>query len=160
MIGQVDVQRVEGLAATFKGAILCPGAPGYEDGRLIYNGLVDKRPALIARCTTPADVATAIAFARDGGLPWSRIMRRVSPRTRSPAPAVWFTALAAVAFTVFVPYSTIAAGVATTNYTDGDVLNKVPYYYVVAATAAGLESANSDEASATPQNAGTLLKFK
>ena len=67
MIGQVDVQRVEGLAATFKGAILCPGAPGYEDGRLIYNGLVDKRPALIARCTTPADVATAIAFARDGG---------------------------------------------------------------------------------------------
>lgn len=49
------------------------------------------------------------AFARDGGLPASRTLAQVSRRTRSPSRAVWFTALAGVAFTAFVPYTTIAA---------------------------------------------------
>ena len=67
MTTMIDDQRVEALAATFQGELLRPGTDGYEDGRLIYNGLVDKRPALIARCTTPADVVAAIRCARDGG---------------------------------------------------------------------------------------------
>jgi amino acid transporter len=49
------------------------------------------------------------AFARDGGLPGSAILSRVSPRSQSPAAAVWCTALAGVGFTVLVPYATIAA---------------------------------------------------
>ena len=49
------------------------------------------------------------AFARDGGLPGSRWLRRVSPRSQSPSVAVWATAAAGVAFTVFVAYTTIAA---------------------------------------------------
>ncbi|MBN8246515.1 MAG: amino acid permease [Verrucomicrobia bacterium] len=49
------------------------------------------------------------AFARDGGLPASGWLRRVSPVTRSPSVAVWATAAAGVAFTVLVPYTTIAA---------------------------------------------------
>src|SRR4051812_25089840 len=49
------------------------------------------------------------AFARDGGLPGSFWLRRVSTRLRTPAHAVWTTALLAVIFIAFVPYSAIAA---------------------------------------------------
>ncbi len=49
------------------------------------------------------------AFARDGGLPFSGALSSVNVRTRSPSKAVWFTALAGVTFTAFVPYTTIAA---------------------------------------------------
>jgi amino acid transporter len=49
------------------------------------------------------------AFARDGGLPWSRVLRSVSNRHRSPAPAIWAVAALAIGFTVYTPvYTTIA----------------------------------------------------
>ena len=49
------------------------------------------------------------AFARDGGLPWSRGLRRVSPRFGSPAVAIWAVAALAIAFTIYTPvYTTIA----------------------------------------------------
>lgn len=67
MTATVDDQRVEVLAATFEGQLLRPGTDGYEEVRLVHNGLVNKRPGLIARCTTAADVAAAIACARAGG---------------------------------------------------------------------------------------------
>jgi amino acid transporter len=52
----------------------------------------------------------AYAFARDGGLPFSSAIRRVSPEHRTPVLAIWTTALGSIAFTVYTPvYSTIAA---------------------------------------------------
>jgi amino acid transporter len=52
----------------------------------------------------------AFAFARDGGLPFSRTVRRVSPRSRTPAVAVWGVAPAAVGLTAYTPvYTTITA---------------------------------------------------
>jgi FAD/FMN-containing dehydrogenase len=67
-VAVLDAERVEVLAATFSGTLLRPGDPGYEEARKVHNGLVDKRPALIARCRGAADVADAIAFARALGL--------------------------------------------------------------------------------------------
>ncbi|HTI72116.1 MAG TPA: amino acid permease [Candidatus Limnocylindria bacterium] len=49
------------------------------------------------------------AFARDGGLPGSRWLSHVNPETRSPSAAVWAAATIAALFTIFVPYTTIAA---------------------------------------------------
>src|SRR5262249_18032497 len=50
----------------------------------------------------------AYAFARDGGLPFSRTLRQVSPAHRSPVPAIWTVAVLALAFTGFTPgYSPI-----------------------------------------------------
>ncbi len=49
------------------------------------------------------------AFARDGGLPWSSFLRRVSPVHRTPNVAIWMVAALAVAFTALVPYLTITA---------------------------------------------------
>ena len=67
MTAMIDDQRVDALATTFSGELLRPGQDGYEEARRVHNGLVNKSPALIARCTSPADVAAAIAFARSGG---------------------------------------------------------------------------------------------
>jgi amino acid transporter len=49
------------------------------------------------------------AFARDGGLPYSRYLRRVSPSHRTPSVAIWAFAAAAALFAVFIRYETIAA---------------------------------------------------
>ncbi len=48
--------------------ILRPGDPGYDDARRVWNAMIDRRPALIARCGETADVVTAIALARRDGL--------------------------------------------------------------------------------------------
>ena len=56
------------LRASFAGQLLEPADEGYEQARKIHNGLVDKRPALIARCRSVADVAKAIDFTTRLGL--------------------------------------------------------------------------------------------
>lgn len=56
---------IDYLRGALEGKVLCPGDPGYESARSIWNGDIDRRPALIARCATPADVAAAIAFGQD-----------------------------------------------------------------------------------------------
>ena len=52
------------LRATFRGALLRPGEEGYDEGRRVWNGAIDRRPALIARCAGADDVARAVRFAR------------------------------------------------------------------------------------------------
>ena len=52
----------------FEGELIEPGQPAYDTHRELWNAMVDRRPALIARCTTPADVAAAIRHGRDAGL--------------------------------------------------------------------------------------------
>jgi len=60
MHGSVDPDRLKALTATFSGPLLRREDGGYEDARRIHNGLIDKRPALIARCLGTADIADAI----------------------------------------------------------------------------------------------------
>ena len=55
---------VEDLRASLRGQLLLPDTAGYEDARKIFNGMFDKRPALIARCAGAADVVQAVNFAR------------------------------------------------------------------------------------------------
>ena len=52
------------LTSTFTGQLLMPPDAGYEDARKVHNGLVDKRPALIARCHGVADVVDAVRLGR------------------------------------------------------------------------------------------------
>ena len=63
-----DAERLEALSAKFSGTLVQPGDNGYEEARRVHNGLIDKRPAVIARCQSAADVARAIGFAREVGL--------------------------------------------------------------------------------------------
>src|SRR5579862_2934656 len=55
----------------FNGTLLYPGDEGYEEARMVFNGMIDRSPALIARCMTARDVAAAIGLARDRDLPLS-----------------------------------------------------------------------------------------
>jgi FAD/FMN-containing dehydrogenase len=61
-------QAVSGISPTFLGQLLRPGDAGYDEARRVHNGMVDKKPALIARCRGVADVVDAINIARDFGL--------------------------------------------------------------------------------------------
>lgn len=64
----IDRPAVEDLRASFRGELVRPGEPGYEEHRKVWNGSIDRRPGLIARCTGVADVRAAVRFARDRGL--------------------------------------------------------------------------------------------
>src|SRR5918992_341495 len=64
----VQVLNTEQLATSFRGPLLGPSDPGYDEARMVWNGNIDRRPALIARCTGAADVIDAVNFARDRGL--------------------------------------------------------------------------------------------
>jgi FAD/FMN-containing dehydrogenase len=56
------------LAATVRGDLIMPGDPGYDRARAVYNGMIDKYPAAIARCRDTADVITCVRFARSHGI--------------------------------------------------------------------------------------------
>ena len=62
------IDSVASLGEAFSGDVLTPSDPGYDAARTIHNGLIDKRPALIARCLNAADVVDAITAGRDAGL--------------------------------------------------------------------------------------------
>ena len=56
------------LRGAMDGAVLLPGDEGYDEARAVWNGDIDRRPAVIARCTGPDDVAAALRYAQDVGL--------------------------------------------------------------------------------------------
>jgi FAD/FMN-containing dehydrogenase len=64
----LDQAAVEAFQAGLHGPLLRPEDPGYDEARAVRNGLIDRRPALIVRCSGPADVVEAITFARERGL--------------------------------------------------------------------------------------------
>jgi len=68
MSAHIDTTALDGLRTDFLGELLTPDDGGYDQARTIWNGQIDRRPALIARCTGVADVMAAVRFARDGEL--------------------------------------------------------------------------------------------
>jgi FAD/FMN-containing dehydrogenase len=67
--GSVDGRAIETFRSELLGRVHQPGEPGYDRTRRIWNGDIDRRPALIARCRGVADVVAAVRFARDHDLP-------------------------------------------------------------------------------------------
>ncbi len=63
----IDPQAFSSLQSSFRGELLLPGSAEYDTARSIWNAMVDKRPALIARCRGAADVTAAVNFARERG---------------------------------------------------------------------------------------------
>ena len=62
-------QATAAFEARLRGQLIRPQDPDYEAARRVYNGMIDRRPQLIARCVDVADVVAAVNFARDNELP-------------------------------------------------------------------------------------------
>jgi FAD/FMN-containing dehydrogenase len=65
----LDEMAVQNFTTLLRGELIRPGNTGYDAARQLYNGMIDKRPALIARCVDVADVMGAVNFAREQKLP-------------------------------------------------------------------------------------------
>src|SRR5438093_108483 len=68
IIDPAETARRE-LGTGFEGELIGPGDPDYDTARALFNAMIDKRPAVIARCSSPADVARVVGFARAQDLP-------------------------------------------------------------------------------------------
>jgi FAD/FMN-containing dehydrogenase len=64
----LDETTVGALDGDFAGVLIGPGDREYDSARRVWNGMVDRRPALIARCAHRDDVVTSVRFAREHGL--------------------------------------------------------------------------------------------
>src|SRR5438045_96411 len=60
----IPPEALQAFKSAFKGAVLGPDDAAYDETRKIWNAMIDRRPALIARCTGSADVVQAVRFAR------------------------------------------------------------------------------------------------
>jgi FAD/FMN-containing dehydrogenase len=59
---------IEEFKASLRGDLLLEGHPDYDEARKVYNGMIDKRPSIIVRCTDVADVIAAVNFGRENNL--------------------------------------------------------------------------------------------
>jgi hypothetical protein len=64
----VDRQRIRELPELLRGQLVRPDDEGYDRVRKVFNGMIDKRPALVVRCAGVADVVTTVNFAREANL--------------------------------------------------------------------------------------------
>ncbi|MEU7415064.1 FAD-binding oxidoreductase [Streptomyces antibioticus] len=64
----VDDTSIQELRGRLGGRVFLPGDEGYDDGRKVFNAMIDRRPALIVRCKGVADVIAAVDFAREASL--------------------------------------------------------------------------------------------
>jgi FAD/FMN-containing dehydrogenase len=64
----IEETAIEELRGAFGGSLLQRDDEGYDTARAIFNGMIDRRPAVIARCSGVADVISAVRFARDNDL--------------------------------------------------------------------------------------------
>ena len=65
----LTVRALAPLRRSFRGDVILPADPSYDEARRLWNAMLDRRPAVILRPTRAAEVATAIAFGRDRDLP-------------------------------------------------------------------------------------------
>jgi FAD binding domain/Berberine and berberine like len=62
---QAALGGIREFRAVMEGPVIVPGDPGFDDGRRVWNAGIDRSPSVIARCAAAADVAAAVAFARE-----------------------------------------------------------------------------------------------
>ena len=65
MINEASVIQ---FGESLRGEIILPGDAGYDDARKVYNGMIDKKPAIIAKCFDVTDVIAAVNFGRENGM--------------------------------------------------------------------------------------------
>src|SRR5689334_7802026 len=64
-------QAITEFRGQFRGVVIEPQDAGYDEARKVYNGMIDRRPRLIVKCTDVADVMAAVRMAKTNNLPVS-----------------------------------------------------------------------------------------
>jgi FAD/FMN-containing dehydrogenase len=64
----MGAQTIDSLSERVSGSVITPDDSGYEEARKVYNAMIDRRPAVVVRCTETADVVAAVDYAREHGL--------------------------------------------------------------------------------------------
>ena len=64
----VTSASADGLRRQMQGSVLLPGDPGYDEARRLWNGMIDRQPAVIARCESTTDVIAAVVYTREQNL--------------------------------------------------------------------------------------------
>ena len=67
--GSANASQLDDLDKMIRGELVVPGDAGYDALRRVWNGMIDRRPAAIARCTGAADVMAVVKYARDNAIP-------------------------------------------------------------------------------------------
>jgi len=65
---ELKQDKVDSLRMQLPGRVILPGDTGYEESRSVWNGMIDRRPSIVARCLGSADVITCVRFAHDNDL--------------------------------------------------------------------------------------------
>ena len=65
---ELESRQIDTLKTGLRGTLLRPGDGGYDEARSIWNAMIDRRPALIARCVGVSDVTACVKFARETGI--------------------------------------------------------------------------------------------
>src|SRR5215208_2263598 len=90
MTEQATIEAVPQLGEGFKGEVIAPGDLGYDDARAVWNGSIDRRPALIVRPVGAADVIDAVNYARLEAAPWRGLRSGPGlPGRPAHAPRAW-----------------------------------------------------------------------
>ena len=81
----IPEETLAALRGKLRGVVALPGEDGYDAARTIWNAMIDRRPAVVARCLGAADVIKAVKLARDAESPRRRARpaATTSPATRS-----------------------------------------------------------------------------
>jgi FAD/FMN-containing dehydrogenase len=65
---RIDERTLRSLSAALSGPVIAPGHAEYDDARKVWNGMIDRTPALIVRCAGVPDIIESVRFAREHGL--------------------------------------------------------------------------------------------
>ncbi len=84
----IKTEALQDFKEHLHGELIGPGDDSYEYARRVWNGMIDKYPALIARCADVSDVVTAIRFARRQDLPVAVRVGVIATRAMAPAMGV------------------------------------------------------------------------
>ena len=68
LVRDLSTDKTDRLSSGLRAPLIRPNDPRYEQARKVYNGMIDKRPGLIAQCADVADVITAVNFARENNV--------------------------------------------------------------------------------------------
>ena len=80
---------IDQLKGSFRGELIQPTDATYDSARKVYNGMIDKRPQLIARCADVADVMAAVQFGRENQLLTAIRGAATMAPASEPATAAW-----------------------------------------------------------------------